>query len=418
MGRLRGNLWGLAALLLLLLGALVPASAQAAAYTWALPQQFPTGPGDPAGAVPDSYGATPWAFGDGTPFTPFTAGYQSGTIDNGYSGWEDASTHAFLAVQAAGGEALVAEPAVGSPVAVVWTSPFSHTASVQITGSVGPLSSSGSCGSDTALSWFVSWPGGSSSGSFPSSAVSVPPGGQVTLSLARADQDSACRLSDALTLELQARDPAPAVHLTGPDGNPVLTASPGLSGLAEARAPVYVLIYAGSPARGEPVRVLQATPTAGHTFSVSVAPALVDGTYTALAGQQDLGAVGYSQPVSFRVKAHAPALSALRPAPGGRSDAGTLSLGGRAGALSGDLPRVSITLYTLSGRDGVELGRRTVSASHGVWSLRWPHALGLGLYTAVIVQSDDYGHVATVLDRFMVIPASTRPLRGSRPRGR
>lgn len=204
----------------------------------------------------------------------------------------------------------------------------------------------------------------------------------------------------------------PTVTLDAPGSEPVLTGYPTLQGTA-GTAPgdsgsVEIVIFPGTSASGTPYVVFPTQVRADGTYSQLIYTGLPDGTYTAYAGQWSDAGAGYSSTITFTIDATPPALSIDQPRRGSIRTSRYLTISGRAGTEPGDSPTVTVYFLTLSGLDGVQLGRRVVPVHNGHWSWSWPRRLGLGLYTVVTTQSDVYGHAAVLQSRFLVVPPAPR----------
>ncbi len=155
----------------------------------------------------------------------------------------------------------------------------------------------------------------------------------------------------------------------------------------------------------------------GH-FSIAINPALSDGIYTAIAVQGATGGTGFSAPRTFRIKVHGPALTLAVPSAGGAVVQADEVFAGQAGVVPGDYAQVSLWLYRGTRARGRPLGVIHAAANGAGWSVRWPHKLKLGLYTAKAVQGDDAGHTTTTRSAYVPRRARAdcdRPRRHARP---
>jgi hypothetical protein len=204
-------------------------------------------------------------------------------------------------------------------------------------------------------------------------------------------------------------NPSPTVSLASLGSAPLTDSRPTLKGTAGTRVidseQVTVLIYPGSDTSSPPIRQLTGSVNSDGHFAVEVTPALADGEYTALARQDSVAGTGYSHPLTFRIKAHAPALTLEHPAGGVTLNVVTPTFSGQAGDALGDSRTVKLDLFHGKGTSGRSAGTERVSAAGSTWSLQWPHRLAYGLYTAVAVQTDDAGHTSrTAPHTFTVAP--------------
>ncbi len=499
----------------------LPAVASAGTFTWSQPSAFTS---TPPGANPDhdSYGATPWSYVEGpaaslfplppslTPSTVSKLSTFSTGVAGGLAGWTDSSDHnafvarnktsATVATVPAGGFAM--NPAADHVVAVAWTSPLPHSASVTITGSITaegncarwslnqgatPLQAGSGSGSisrtatvapgktiylvvgyagtqlgytstcatsvvalkiatsqttapaitlrspgqgalisggqpvfsGTAATGFGTatrvtvrvYPGGATTGSpaqtlsatrGPQGAYSVNPSsplpdGQYT---AQAEQDDLASPPDrgfSAKHTFVVHNAPPTITLNSPGRRPLLTATPTLTGTASVQAgdsaSVTVLVYPGPNSGSMPIRTLHASRAGDGQFSVTVAPALPDGQYTALATEAGAGSTeGTSPSQTFRVKVHPPAVTIARPGAGARVSAADLAFSGQAGDALGDSMRVTVLVYAGGSATGRPASSFHVTRSGATWSGHLPHQLGPGRYTARATQTDDAGH--------------------------
>jgi hypothetical protein len=358
--RLLGLLVGVSALIALA----APASAVAGTFSWSLPNDFTT---TAPGSNPEhKYGAVSWTYEvDGRPLSQFST-----NLDGG-SGWTDGSGDD---VAVAGGT-LQMDAAAGHSVSVVWTNPFTSTHTVSITNTLTSL---------CPLGMLTQSPSGSS--------VSLAPGKSVTVTLTAPLAVLSCMAKGGIAIS--ASTPGPTVTLNSPGTAPLHTPTVQLSGTAGTgftdASQVTVALYSGKDASGSPIHQLTASVDSSGNFAVQT-PALADGQYTAVASQTSGAGTGKSPAVTFRIKAHAPALTLFQP-PGdvwiGRS---RLSFSGQAGSDPGDASKVTLRLYRGNSAGGTLVGRRDVKRRGARWSTRWA-GLRLGYYTVVATQSDDAGH--------------------------
>jgi hypothetical protein len=159
---------------------------------------------------------------------------------------------------------------------------------------------------------------------------------------------------------------------------------------------VTVRVYRGLTTEStEEVQQLESTSPPGPTWSVGPSKPLPPGTYTAQAEQSRLLEPGYSAPVTFTIDTTAPQVTLTSPPSGGSEVGGAQVLAGAAGTAPGDLPAVTVQLFT-----GSSIGSQppveavTVQASHGTWSATFG-GLNPGTYTARAEQFDEAGNVGT-----------------------
>ncbi len=186
---------------------------------------------------------------------------------------------------------------------------------------------------------------------------------------------------------------AGAVTIESPADNSVTAEStPTFSGMAEEEGTVTVTISAADGGKASK-QTLKDGPLLGTTWEAKAAH-LADGTYTAVATEVVPGGESpASASVTFTVQAVAPHVTLTYPANGSTSTTGTEPVGGLAGTAEGDLPSVTVQLFS-----GPTIGTQqplealTVQASGGAWSGTFG-GLGAGTYTVRAEQSDSHGDV-------------------------
>jgi hypothetical protein len=404
----------------MLAGLCLPAASVAGTYSWDLPRNFTS---SPPGANPDhdSYGAAPWSYLEGPAALPLMAHNHSPAsftrlpqfatgIRGGLAGWSDSAalvatnpssttltdgTDTFPAGQ------LAITPPSDRVVAVGWTSPLSHSATVNITGSIASADPN-SCASK--FTWSLEdqsgsslQSGGAAGGSIAASLV-VPAAGGVYLVLDTngipVAYDAECATATAALHITAAETTGPHVTLDSPaNGSLISGAQPVFAGSAStafgASPTVTVRIYKGPTATGTPVQTITAHRNAGGGYSVGPNADLTDGQYTARAEQDDLASppdVGLSAPSTFFVHNQAPAISLHSLGTRPLLDA-TPTLTGVAGTASGDAHTVSIGVYPGSNTNATPL--RFVSGSvdaNGSFAIKVSPALPDGQYTAAAAQ--------------------------------
>lgn len=249
-----------------------------------------------------------------------------------------------------------------------------------------------------------------SGASFSAAPGSPLPDGTYT---AQAEQDDLASPVDAglsAPVHFTIHTTAPRLHLDSPGTKPLRSSTPtftGLAGTAPGDAKLIGLaIYPGGGTTQTPVRFLPARVDPRGRFSVKVATPLDDGRYTAQAVQAGAGSSGFSQPVTFRIKVHAPAVTLAQPASGTTTTRSHPRFSGRAGNRLGDSPLVTVELYSGAGTGGRRVGSMRVSRTGSSWSGEFPFALAPGRYTARATQTDDAGHSSHTPPRtFQVVVA-------------
>jgi hypothetical protein len=203
----------------------------------------------------------------------------------------------------------------------------------------------------------------------------------------------------------------PQIKLSSPSSEPQRSATPTLTGVAgtakgDANS-VKLIVYPGGDTTGAPARYLSGSVDGRGDFSVRVTPGLDDGQYTAVAAQGGpASSVGFSSPVTFRVKLHPPTVTLTSPAAGSNTSRRSPVFSGVAGDTVDDSATVTVTLYSGASTKAKALGTMSASRSGASWSGAWPRALKLGLYTAVASQRDDAGHTGrTSPNTFLIVPS-------------
>jgi hypothetical protein len=192
---------------------------------------------------------------------------------------------------------------------------------------------------------------------------------------------------------------APLMSLNSLGGAPLTSSSPTFTGRAGTRVvdahSVTVLVYPGASASGTAVQTDTGSANSGGGFSVPVSSSLADGRYTAVAKQSSFGTVGFSGPVTFRIKAHGPDLTLTYPAHTGWFAGKHIKLFGQAGTALGDSSEVDVQLWPGKRAQGKAIGTLHIQVSGSTWSGTWPARLPYGRYTAIATQTDDAGHTST-----------------------
>lgn len=395
----------------------VPVSALAGTYTWNLNTDFTF---MAPGANPDSdqYGATPWIYQEGptngstdpTTFSPLRTFSTNVAASPGLSTWSDASSGALVGINPttapitdASAKATVQpnqiflEPGSGGQVSAAgWISPFNQPETVTLDGSVSVDSTcavySGTWSLDqTGVAQPVAT--GTAAGSFPTTSVTVAPGGSIYFTVSSATASCA---ATGLLLQITAVGTAPAVTLTSPAaGSSSTVATPTFSGAAGNdfgdSSQVTLNVYSGGAASGNPVQSVT-VPSSGAAWSATLGSGLALGTYTAQAQQSDVvGDVGSSAAVTFSVTAPAVTLDSLGSAPQNTS---TPTFSGTADTDPGSNASVQIEVFNGSTASGSPLVSFTgpVSVS-GQYSVPASSPLGDGTYTAIAAQGSPAGNV-------------------------
>jgi len=174
-------------------------------------------------------------------------------------------------------------------------------------------------------------------------------------------------------------------------------ATPSFSGSAseapEDSETVTLNIYRGTSASGSPLQTVEGS-LSGEAWTAGPLAALAEGTYTVQAEQKDSGfkEAGVSVPVTFTVDDTPPLVTLSYPANGSSATGESQLVMGLAGTAEGDLPSVTVQLFSGSSVEGQLLQSVVVNESGGAWSATLA-GLSPGTYTARAEQSDDTGNV-------------------------
>ncbi len=233
---------------------------------------------------------------------------------------------------------------------------------------------------------------------------------------ARVEQtDAAGNVGHGTTHTFTIESHAPTVTLNALT-TPTFNTTPSFSGSAGIRTgdlpTVTLKLYAGTQPTGASLQILTATVQNDGTWQSNPAAHLADGTYTARAEQSDAaGDTGVSAPSTFVVDTTPPALTLITPADGASTSTGSLTVSGAAGTATGDLPGITIELFS-----GASVGNQPplesiqVAASAGQWSAS-VGGLGDGVYTLRAKQSDALGNLGISSARSFTVqtPVETTP---------
>jgi hypothetical protein len=216
------------------------------------------------------------------------------------------------------------------------------------------------------------------------------PDGTYTAQIAQSDSaGNKTEVSHSFTIETG----APRVTLNALPAS-TSNATPSFSGSVDttkgALKSIKLRVYPGASAAEsqEPVEELLAS-AGGGAWSTGASAHLADGTYTAQAEQVNSeGEEGFSAPSTFTVDTVAPQVSLGTPV----ASNGLELVSGSAGTASGDLPGVTIQVFSGAAAEGSPVETIGVAASAGNWSAALG-GLGSGLYTVRALQSDEAGNL-------------------------
>ncbi len=196
---------------------------------------------------------------------------------------------------------------------------------------------------------------------------------------------------------------AATLTIVGP-GSVTNDSTPAFSGHAEEFENVTVTIFSGTGIDGNLQQPPQSVPASSEGTWKLVAEHLPDGTYTAQVTQE-----GDEATVTFIVDTTPPQITLGSPADGSSTANGSEPVSGTAGIEQGDLPTVTIQLFSGATIGPEALEALTVPVSHGAWSGTFG-GLGAGTYTVRAEQADWAGNVgvsapATFTDTTQAGPA-------------
>jgi hypothetical protein len=231
------------------------------------------------------------------------------------------------------------------------------------------------------------------------------PNGQYTAIAEQDDPVGAPNYSSAVTFALA--NVGPSLTLDSLGSRPLSTSTPTFTGTAGTRQEdgksLGIAIWSGSSISGPATATVIGSVGSGGRFSIQ-SPSLPDGRYTAVVGQLGNGLVGFSSPMTFRIKVHPPALIVSHPSAGGSIRRSSVFFWGQAGDALGDSSTISVALYRGTKARGKAGGRRTIRVSGSSWSVGWGRKLKNGFYTLSATQTDDAGHTTRIAHTFLVVP--------------
>jgi uncharacterized protein (DUF2141 family) len=181
--------------------------------------------------------------------------------------------------------------------------------------------------------------------------------------------------------------------------------TPGFGGRAESSAGTVTLtIWIGNSASGTLAVPTISGPVSAGAWTAQVAKPLPEGTYTAQAQQGPKGE-GVSEASTFTVDTTPPQLSLSTPT----ASNGLQPVSGSAGTEPGDLPGITIQLFSGAAAEGAPVETLGVNASGPTWSAAFA-GLGPGVYTVRALQSDEAGNQgASTPSTFTVTSSSPSP---------
>ncbi len=160
-----------------------------------------------------------------------------------------------------------------------------------------------------------------------------------------------------------------------------------------ASTTVEVNVYSGAAATGTPVQTLTTAASAGAWHVTPTTP-LANGEYTAQAVQDDAaGNEGKSSADTFIVNTTAPTVTLTSPKNGTETNNTTPMFAGAAGTATGDLPIVTVNIYSGPITTGTPVETLAATKSGGTWSVQATTPLFNGEYTAQASQENEAGNV-------------------------
>ena len=193
-------------------------------------------------------------------------------------------------------------------------------------------------------------------------------------------------VSDPVTFQINTQPPT--VTLTAPptrSNDP----APSFSGTTSEATDVTVEVFAGPRPEGRLVATARAAPIGGSWVSGAAAPALGDGTFTAIATQQSAigNAPGWSAPVTFVIDTKRPTVT-LDPRPSPSSQV-TPAFSGTASEAT----EVTVEVFEGPKPEGLIVATAHAPAVSGSWtSNAAAPALGDGTFTAIATQPSAIGN--------------------------
>jgi large repetitive protein len=216
--------------------------------------------------------------------------------------------------------------------------------------------------------------------------------GSYTLQAEQSDEAHNTGTSTPSTFTIKTNGPAVSLTTVGSPTNDSTPSFGGSAGVATGDNPSVTLkVYKGASPFGSPALTLHATPS-GASWAATPSADLGDGTYTAEAEQSDkAGNTTPSAPSTFTIDTVPPSVS-LFAGPSERHTS-TPQFEGNAGTAPGDVPSVTLNIYSGKGVSGRPVREVQATLSGGKWKAAPSAALGNGPYTAQASQSDEAGNI-------------------------
>jgi large repetitive protein len=240
--------------------------------------------------------------------------------------------------------------------------------------------------------------------------------GAYTAQAEQSDQAGHVGLSSPVTFTVDTT--APALTLEAPAANQVLAVPrPTFSGLA-GHAPgdepsITVKLFKGGSASGSPTQTLSVTPEGAAWTSGAKAPALPNGTYTALAEQSDEAGNRAERTTTFTIHTNSPVVTLETPGFELREkhllSTATPSFSGSGATESEDAQVVSVKVYSGTAASGTPVRTLEAPLSGSSWNAGPAPALADGIYTAQAEQADENPFAVTGVSAPVTFTVDTAP---------
>ena len=183
---------------------------------------------------------------------------------------------------------------------------------------------------------------------------------------------------------------------------------------ANDSATITLRIYGGLTVGGPLIQTLETTQAAG-AWAVPTKP-LAEGTYTAQASQSDAaGGMGLSSANTFTIKTTPPVVTLTEPGASSFTNHAKPTFAGAAGTAAGDLPTITVNVYSGSVATGPPVQTLATSASAATWSTTATGSLSDGTYTAQATQSDSAGNTGKSAATTFVVKTTVPPVTLTEP---
>jgi hypothetical protein len=191
-----------------------------------------------------------------------------------------------------------------------------------------------------------------------------------------------------------------------PRGEELFTGpTPRFNGTGEpGGAAVVIQLYNGPINPADLVAEFNANVNGSGEWAASPPTALSGGTYIVKVAEAEIPVGTSSEEIPFTVDATPPQVKLSSPSNGSSGYSSSEVVSGPAGTEAGDLPTITIDLYSGSSASGSPVQAVSTQRSNGGWSVTFG-GLGPGTYTAQAEQRDDVGNVGhSEAATFTVLP--------------